>query len=292
MACTECHKFKLRKYKHYSKKTELAHLIHIGECIHYANRYLIRLLSNKCRIRKQTRRIMLAVMLHHRGIHKYYINQNQALLSRLLSLLEYHVGDNLLYLILSSLREKHLKWISKNQRIMNHLHESKDYILDEMKPVHSVMAFVGPIYKVASRFEKYGIYLKLTNNEKYHTMARILYHTLSEEYGKLEWSYDDILSKYLKMDMHVDCKCGNHRCKHVYLKDNYGISERIDWCSSVPSEEKLRTIMENNDKKWKLCKGCKTTYYCSRKCQKISWKQGHKQQCQKLQKLIVSISNF
>ena len=44
--------------------------------------------------------------------------------------------------------------------------------------------------------------------------------------------------------------------------------------------------------KWKLCEGCKTVYYCSRKCQKISWKHRHKQQCQKLQKLIAKIDSI
>ncbi len=36
---------------------------------------------------------------------------------------------------------------------------------------------------------------------------------------------------------------------------------------------------EKSKEKFKTCKKCKKTYYCSRKCQKIDWKKGHKNFC-------------
>ena len=38
----------------------------------------------------------------------------------------------------------------------------------------------------------------------------------------------------------------------------------------------------------KLCKQCKTKYYCSRKCQKYDWNHLHRTQCKKLKNILFS----
>ena len=73
-------------------------------------------------------------------------------------------------------------------------------------------------------------------------------------------------------------QCGNFRCCKNYQDDKYGAG--ID-----KTDESWRNRKVIN--KWYICKGCRSMYYCGRKCQKISWKYGHRRQCKKLQKLIV-----
>ena len=76
----------------------------------------------------------------------------------------------------------------------------------------------------------------------------------------------------IKLTMYCDRKCGNKKCKKDYMVDCYGSANK-----HYKAKKRI--------KRWKLCKGCLTTNFCNRKCQKISWKQEHKEQCQRLQKL-------
>ena len=100
-----------------------------------------------------------------------------------------------------------------------------------------------------------------------------------------------------QIDMYRHRKCGNNKCKSIYLKDRYGLPSESVNCETDQGTSMINAGIETRYlmrllfgyRKWKLCKGCKTTYYCSRKCQKISWKQGHKQQCQTLEKLLASM---
>eukprot|EP01084_Bolivina_argentea_P259471 437811_1 len=39
------------------------------------------------------------------------------------------------------------------------------------------------------------------------------------------------------------------------------------------------TNSQNNNQKFKLCSGCKMTYYCSKSCQKRSWNIRHRTEC-------------
>ena len=46
---------------------------------------------------------------------------------------------------------------------------------------------------------------------------------------------------------------------------------------------KCKSVKTNTNKiKMKICKGCKWTYYCSRKCQKCDWNLKHRRECQRL----------
>ena len=93
-----------------------------------------------------------------------------------------------------------------------------------------------------------------------------------------EYNYQQNMS--MMAVLYAQKKCGNLKCKREYIYDCVD-TERDD---NRDDDEWWDTVKRNA--KWKICKGCKTTYYCSRKCQKISWIHGHKEQCQALQKLI------
>ena len=81
---------------------------------------------------------------------------------------------------------------------------------------------------------------------------------------------------------YLNVRCGNQTCREYYLSDKYGIetSGLGEW-----EKSKIRWKNRESKKKWYICKGCKTTYYCSRRCQKKSWiGDNHRKHCQKLQK--------
>ena len=87
-------------------------------------------------------------------------------------------------------------------------------------------------------------------------------------------------------------KCGNIKCNIRYVEHKYGIKVP-DVNGDGTADLTIQCEQWQNRKKstenWYICNGCKTTYYCSRRCQKKSWNRyGHRRQCQKLQKLIVN----
>ena len=60
-------------------------------------------------------------------------------------------------------------------------------------------------------------------------------------------------------------------------------------------EEMLQLVFETENKwnkritlkKWNICKNCKITGYCTRKCQKVHWnKYNHKKHCNKVSKCV------
>ena len=84
-------------------------------------------------------------------------------------------------------------------------------------------------------------------------------------------------------------KCGNMKCSKNYMLDKYGIDMNIPRDHPDPKTKISLNLWRKRIviKKWHICKGCKTTYYCSRKCQKLSWNRyGHRNQCKQLQTLI------
>ena len=100
--------------------------------------------------------------------------------------------------------------------------------------------------------------------------------------------------------------CGNDKCGKYYIKDKYGFNwaNRFVYTYIHPKdtpglpEEEVNEMCQKwrnrvTRKRWFICAGCKTTHYCSRRCQKLSWNRyGHRKNCKKLQKLIVNVSAY
>eukprot|EP01084_Bolivina_argentea_P140887 247622_1 len=66
---------------------------------------------------------------------------------------------------------------------------------------------------------------------------------------------------------------------------NYNILVRMDSIRNIKHQVSCDWYLCNKKQQllsFKICSGCKMTYFCSRKCQKKSWKTNHKQQCNAL----------
>jgi len=64
--------------------------------------------------------------------------------------------------------------------------------------------------------------------------------------------------------------------KYNIIPKKYQAFSRVKLCANVDC------LQKNNDHKLKICKKCRVVYYCSRHCQKVDWKETHKNQCLKL----------
>ena len=111
------------------------------------------------------------------------------------------------------------------------------------------------------------------------TIKTVVLMTPHDIIGKFE--LDDFRRICNIWEIHCERKCGNSKCNKDYMLDTVGTEEFPQTIAGLRAAIKFRKA-----NKWKFCKGCKTTYYCSRKCQKISWKYGHRLQCKTLQKLV------
>ena len=132
------------------------------------------------------------------------------------------------------------------------------------------------------------------------------YYVITHQFQENEFLYDKFKrmmdeTLYLQRPQTNDRKCSKHTFL-TYVK-NYEFIKFIDryqklfylhWepTTLVPLSlkpfkacayyncNKLKTNI--NKIKMKICKGCKLTYYCSRKCQKIHWNSKHRTECQRL----------
>ena len=85
---------------------------------------------------------------------------------------------------------------------------------------------------------------------------------------------------------YIGIECANSMCCKDYLNDKYG----FDTLHKGLKEMGMANVWRNRKARtrWYICKGCQGIYYCSRKCQKISWvNDGHRQQCKILQTFII-----
>ena len=89
---------------------------------------------------------------------------------------------------------------------------------------------------------------------------------------KLYYKENNVSSQFKRFCKNKLIKCGNKNCAtKSYSKYKYGIDDDY----YVNNNDESKNIVIN---KWKICKGCKFVYYCSRNCQKIDWT-NHRQFC-------------
>ena len=90
-------------------------------------------------------------------------------------------------------------------------------------------------------------------------------------------------------------KCGNAICRRKYMDDVYGVNETNfrQYMDENYCMELLKRKGINGSKFiWKICKGCRSTYFCSRKCQKIARVMfDHRQQCKTVQNIRSELFN-
>ena len=86
-------------------------------------------------------------------------------------------------------------------------------------------------------------------------------------------------------------ECVKANLNELNLKLTFHLNERI--VMKICANNKCKKFKHTNDSIFinevqvmKICKGCKTVYYCGRKCQKVDWKQLHRDYCQMLKEKI------
>ena len=130
-------------------------------------------------------------------------------------------------------------------------------------------------------------------NKTYYNLCNLYYDSIinalhihgADKFNKLPIHFaaltpTKVCTKGPKCNDHALKTCGNTKCKKAYLTHKYGINLQL--LPTMPQESWKNLKVLN---KWYICGGCKLVYYCSRKCQKISWnKQNHAYQCKIIQK--------
>ena len=276
MACLECREVKklARQIDKISNDKIHKYYTHAMDCIHHANFCLIRLLSS---IKMQQETLFVNAFLYHEGPFRYYVLKNKPLFQNFWSRIIMDVRKNdfsKLMRILGNftfIKKKQINWILQEPSLLNQFNELCEFLNTYLQ--------TGKLERDASYlicFYLHHLSLKgLYPNKSY---THIKKHVIDE------YNYRQSIS-IMKILVHATKKCGNVKCKKDYIFDCFGTEAKN--FSRNDDDPFWDTVRIN--KKWKICKGCKTTYYCSRKCQKISWIQGHKQKCQTLQKLMIHV---
>lgn len=171
------------------------------------------------------------------------------------------------------------KWSSESFKAKN------DLVYDL---VHMVYFYLLKKYLVKTTM----IDLNLSNDYQY------VYDDLKECVEK-SWNCININPKVLKLllliikiqTLNAIC-CGNTKCQKIYILHKYDLHlSCLDLFKFTEKWSELNILsakfiskqwkMKQIKNKWKLCKQCQTTKYCSRKCQKIAWKE-HREECVQL----------
>ena len=282
--CGRCKELISFNYTTCTKEQELTHLIHAGECIQYANKYLIKILRGKCKsLPNDKRQLLISTLSAHKTILKYYILENKQLFT---TSLEWNSSKPDLSInrmqAISLMKSKHFRWITKNDKLQKQFFNS---IASECPISYQLLALFS------YRWSMYGQKYKL--KKRYENM-------INSDIILFFRSFDLDLRVWPHIMMYKWIICGNKECRKYYMYDRY----KFDWAykflwvytkrSQMIDEPKQEMVEEMCDKwrnrkaqkKWYICKGCMTTHYCSRKCQKRDWNlHNHKKQCKLLQKL-------
>ena len=149
---------------------------------------------------------------------------------------------------------------------------------------HSQQDFVNYGISLCNLFLSHKIHRVYSDKEINHWLPTINHLTCSDYGAMIEKDFPGLdHGRFTWVAENRYKYCGNSRCCKDYTKDKYGF-DMDDFGETVDDDEMWVNRKVINQ--WYICKGCRTTYYCSKKCQKLSWnKGGHRMQCKKLRKL-------
>eukprot|EP01084_Bolivina_argentea_P197669 338696_1 len=271
---------------------------HAFVCIHCANQHLILLLLSQpyWECKDIGRPYSFGVISVNGPMIKHYLCRNKTLFINVFSLhLKMCVGIlnaptrvthpngnygvpvatfELLTLILSFIKYNQISWM-QSDKIVPFWTKLLDYVLrknnDQQQFFYMVMIVLMFLHNQISK------YVTKTDLKSIPFAESISNLQCNQFAGHIN-VYGSVAN--IKWNNCRGIKCGNTKCKKDYIASKYG--KKYQWGSGNYKLWMKRTVIN----KWYLCKGCKTTHYCSKKCQKISWKkQYHKHQCKQLQQL-------
>eukprot|EP01084_Bolivina_argentea_P197671 338699_1 len=268
---------------------------HAFVCIHCANQHLILLLLSQpyWECKDIGRPYSFGVISVNGPMIKHYLCRNKRLFINIvsssvmlcLSLLDapansiYSMGTfEPLIFILSFVKHTQISWMASDE-IVPYWNILLKSALRNKKQQQQQLYMVLMLMSVQNRIRKY---VSKTDLKSIPFAQR----TLNFRYDQYQFpgQIDELdVNGYVASVKWInwkDIKCGNTKCKKDYIASKYG--KKYQWGSGNKKLWMQRKVIN----KWYLCKGCKTTHYCSKKCQKISWKkQYHKYQCKQLQQL-------
>ena len=267
------------------------HIHHIERCIHFANECLYKILSKKSKLAAIDKSCMVVALSCHKAIRKNYIFKSNNTLFR--AFINYtpninNIGfggyDIILRHFMCSLnafKTKQYQWITINEVFRIGMSYGP---LPDLVKVPYDGHFANFLYAYNSHENNQSTPKEMNQWEcKY---ANELVNQYVDD-RKMGCAFANHLEKLRDM---LIIKCGNIRCTRDYCGDTYGMDTFDDMQFASDEDVFKRPVSKRKDRiqRWKICKGCRSTYFCSRKCQKIAWvKFDHKGQCKKLQKLVV-----
>eukprot|EP01084_Bolivina_argentea_P161457 281051_1 len=279
---------------------------HVEHCIYCGNQSLIRLFETQ-----KSKSISLLQKIHFlkliaipKQIREQYLIKNKKWFLTLFEdfdLFMHTLEDTIALPIFACMRRKQYKWIAHSPVVLGNIYD-----------LYSVMNIQGGPPKMLLILCAILIMMELKNIAQYQSKLTCedIYEWTNnanasftgiicppfDRFNRTELlmvacNYMKVIKEYMYFTDKSSVQCGNIQCTKKYLNDRFGINKRLGGHISRDVVLKVREMRYKKQfhKKWYICKGCKSTHYCGRKCQKLSWnQQNHKYQCQRIQQLCIT----
>lgn len=276
MACPECRR--LHSIKRNNHETNNDAIMHAHKCVHYANQHLVKFFNEE-----QTSLQTAFAVFEHKLIKNYYTIKHKKLFINALRILTNFAKQN---------RYTPKEYVGFIIQCIMRIHmtmgpEQLLFFCNDKSLIHELIIeyimccgepdMLGQMIIFATRASMRGM-------EKYFP-KKVRHISVECDMDNVYPQQSDIdeSRRVYKAYKYQNIKCGNNNCRKSYTMDKYGFEPFPELSLEMLQKWENR----NSRKKWYICKGCKTVYYCSRKCQKINWNKGeHRKHCKQLQRYI------